>query len=269
VAVELRRKEPLLQLRLLGRRNFGLGTFGNFLLGFALYGAAYLLPQYLANSQGLDSEQVGAVVAWTGLPQLVVIPFVPRLMRRIDSRILVGGGLIVFAVSCFMNVYLNNNYSAPQLFLPDIVRALGQALILTPLASIAMIGIVKSEAGSASALFNMLRNLGGAIGTAVLETFFTRREQFHSFVIGGHVSGLQFATQSRLTQLQQYFMVRGVSDPAFAMQEAIVAIGNSVRAQATLMGYADCFGLLGAILVLAALTVAMLKKGGAAAAGAH
>jgi len=269
VVVEFRRKEPLLQLRLLGCRNFGLGTLGNFLLGFALYGAAYLLPQYLANTQGLDAEQIGVVVAWTGLPQLVIIPFVPRLMRWIDARMLVATGLAVFAISCFMNIHLDIDYAAPQLFVPDIVRALGQALVLTPLASIAMVGVSKSEAASASALFNMLRNLGGAIGTAALETFFTKREQFHSFVIGDSVSSLQTATQSRLAMLQQYFLAHGTVDPAFALHEAIVAIGNDVRAEATIMGYADCFGMLGVILVLAALIVAMLKNGRNSAAGAH
>jgi MFS transporter, DHA2 family, multidrug resistance protein len=269
VVVELCRKEPLLQLRLLSRRNFGLGTLGNFLLGFSLYGAAYLLPQYLANSQGLDSEQIGVVIAWTGLPQLVIIPFVPRLMRWIDSRLLVGVGLLVFAGSCFMNLYLNINYAGPQLFLPDVVRALGQALVLTPLAAIAMVGISTSDAGSASGLFNMLRNLGGAIGTAAVETFFTKREQFHSFVIGGHVSALQPATQERLGELQRYFIAHGATDGAVAMHEAAIAIGNSIRAQATFMGYADCFGLLGVVLILAALVVGMLKKGAVATGGAH
>jgi DHA2 family multidrug resistance protein len=168
-----------------------------------------------------------------------------------------------------MNIHLNIDYSSPELSFPDIVRALGQALVLTPLASIAMVGISKSEAGSASALFNMLRNLGGAIGTAALETFFTKREQFHSFVIGSSVSSLQIATQDRLTQLQRYFLAHGTADPVFALHESIVAIGNDVRGQATIMGYADCFGMLGAALVLAALIVAMLKKGGDDAAAAH
>src|SRR5271154_5316027 len=103
VAVELVRKEPLIQLRLLPRRNFAFGTLGNFLLGFALYGSAYLLPQYLSASQGFDAEQIGEVMAWTGLPQLVVIPFVPFMMKHIDPRVLVGFGLTVFAASCFMN----------------------------------------------------------------------------------------------------------------------------------------------------------------------
>ena len=116
--VEFTRPEPLLNLRLLARRNFGFGTLANFMLGFALYGSAYLLPQYLANAQGFDAEQIGTVMAWTGLPQLVVIPFVPLLMRRIDPRLLVGSGLVVFAASCFMNLNMDAYYAAPQLFWP-------------------------------------------------------------------------------------------------------------------------------------------------------
>ena len=269
VVWELHRAEPLVELRLLARRNFGLGTLGNFLLGFALYGSAYLLPQYLAVSQGFDAEQSGKVVAWTGLPQLLIIPFVPWLMRRFDPRLLVGVGLGVFAVSCLMNLHLDSDYAGPQLLLPDVVRAMGQALVMTPLSAIAMVGITRAQAGAASGLFNMLRNLGGAIGTAAIETFLTEREQYHSFVINGHVSLLQPATQARLASMQQYFLSRGVADPAEATHQAVVAIGTSIRAQATIMGYADCFGLLAICLLCGAALVPLLKKGGGSAGGAH
>jgi MFS transporter, DHA2 family, multidrug resistance protein len=269
VILELRRDDPLIRFRLLGRRNFGFGTLGNFLLGFALYGSAYLLPQYLAVSQGFDAQQSGEVMAWTGVPQLLVIPFVPLLMRKFDSRLLVGFGLMVFAASCFMNLHMDLDYAAPQLLVPDITRAVGQALVMTPLSAIAMVGITQSEAGSASGLFNMLRNLGGAIGTAAIETFFTKREQYHSFIINNQVSLLQPATRSRLDSLQQYFMSHGVPDPAGAMHRAIIAVGESVRDQATVMGYSDCFALIGAILVGAVLSVAMLRKGAASGGGAH
>ncbi len=120
ILLELVIKEPLIQLRLLTRRNFGFGTLCNFLLGFALYGSAYLLPQYLSVSQGFDAEQIGQVMAWTGLPQLIIIPFVPFMMRHIDPRFLVGTGLLVFAASCFMNLHLDTNYAAPQLFVPTL-----------------------------------------------------------------------------------------------------------------------------------------------------
>ena len=269
VVLEFITPQPLVNLRLLGRRNFGLGTLGNFLLGFALYASAYLLPQYLAVTQGFDSEQAGEVIAWTGLPQLLLIPLVPLLMKRLDARLLVGTGLLIFAVSCFMNMTLDQNYAAPQLFWPNIVRAIGQAIVMTPLSAIAMLGIAPEEAGGASGLFNMMRNLGGAIGTAAIETFFTKREQFHSAIITPEVSLLEPATRSRLADLQQYFVSHGFPDPASAMHRAIIAVGDTIRAQATIMGYADCFALVGVVLLVAAVMVALLKKGAAPGASAH
>ena len=115
----------------------------------------------------------------------------------------------------------------------------------------------------------MMRNLGGAIGTAMLETFFTKREQYHSFIINQHVSLLDPATRTRLAAMQQYFMSHGSADPAAAMHSAIVAVGNAIRAQATIMGYSDSFALLGVILLLAAASVALLRKGMASGGGAH
>src|ERR1700735_19988 len=146
IVLEFFTPQPLINFRLLGRRNFGLGTLGNFLLGFALYASAYLLPQYLAVAPGLDAVQIGEVVAWTGLPQLLVIPLVPLLMKRIDSRLLVGVGLVVFATSCFMNLWLDQDYAAPQLFWPNVTRALGQAIVMTPISAIAMVGIGPKDA---------------------------------------------------------------------------------------------------------------------------
>ena len=291
IVLEFFTSEPVVNLRLLGRRNFGLGTLGNFLVGFALYASAFLLPQYLAVTQGFDAEQAGEVVAWTGLPQLLVIPLVPLLMKRIDARLLVGVGLVVFALSCFTNLWLDIDYAAPQLFWPDVIRAVGQAIVMTPLSAIAMVGIASAEAGAASGLFNMMRNLGGAIGTAAVETFFTKREQFHSFIINAHVSLLQPATRERIADLQQYFLTHGAAstvDPqllsgnlqqysvaqgvagvAGAWHQAVIAVGNTIRVQATVMGYADCFALLCIVLLAAILPVALLRKGAAAGGAAH
>jgi DHA2 family multidrug resistance protein len=270
LVIEFKVAQPLVPLRLLARRNFGLGSLSNFLLGFGLYGSAYLLPQYLANSQGFDAEQSGNVIAWTGLPQLAIIPFVPLLMKRFDSRLIVGLGLMIFAGSCFMNLHLDSNYAAPQLLGPDLTRAIGQALIMTPLSAIAMVGLAPNEAGGASCLFNMLRNLGGAIGTAAIETFFTQREQYHSFIINAHVSLLQPATRQKLDSMQQYFIGHGYPDSVGAMHRAFIALGQEIRAQATLMGYADCFALVGVMLLIAACSVTLLKKGSpAGGGGAH
>jgi len=261
--------EPVVDFRLLGRRNFGLGTGAVFLFGFVLYALAFLLPQYLAITQGYDAQQAGEVTAWTGLPQLLVIPFVPLLMKRLDSRVLVGLGLLVLAISCFMNIQLDPDNSGPQLFWPNITRALGQAIVLTPLLAITMVGIAPKETGAASGLFNMMRNLGGAIGVALIETYFTKREQFHSFIINQHVSLFEPATRARLAGLQQHFMAAGDANAAGALHRAVIAIGETIRAQATIMGYADCFGLLGVVGLLAIVGVAFVRKGTGGTTAAH
>jgi MFS family permease len=238
----------LLNLRLLLGRNFGLGTLANFLLGTALYGSSFILPLYLSQIQGYNAEQIGEVLAWVGLPQLAVIPFVPVLMRRIDARLLVGGGLVLFAASNFLNIGLTGDVAGHQLFLPNVVRAVGQAMVMTPLAAIAAAGIAREDAGTASALFNMMRNLGGAIGIAGLQTFLTKREQFHSSVLTSSVSPFYPATRERIEHLVRYFLAHGVADPVLARREAIMAIGQSVRHQAFILGYSDTFFVQGAIL---------------------
>ena len=260
VVIELTSKKPLLNLRLLFRRNFGLGVFANFLLGVALYGSVYILPVYLTRIQGYNSEQIGMVLAWTGLPQLVLIPLVPRLMKRVDPRIVIAIGFALFAASNFMNVYMTGDYASDQLFWPNVVRAIGQALVLTPLSAVATGGIEPENAGSASALFNMMRNLGGAIGIAALQTLLTKREQYHSNVLTQSVSMFEEATRTRIEQLTQYFMNHGIIDRVDAARRAYVAVGNIVQKQAFILAFSDTFYVLGAALIVALLAGLLLKK---------
>ena len=268
--IELTSKKPLLNLRLLARRNFGFGVLANFLMGVALYGSVFILPQYLARIQGYNSEQIGMVLAWTGLPQLVLIPLVPRLMKRFDARLIISIGFALFAASNFMNIYMTTDYGSDQLFWPNVVRAVGQALAFAPLSAVATAGIEAENAGSASGLFNMMRNLGGAVGIAMLQTFLTKREQYHSNVLTQSVSLFEQATRTRLDQLTQYFVNHGVSDRTDAAHHAFVAIGGVVQKQAFILAFSDTFYLLGVALVVALMAVLFLKKAGHLdAGGAH
>ncbi|MBB5573173.1 MULTISPECIES: DHA2 family efflux MFS transporter permease subunit [Rhizobium] len=260
--IELRASHPLLNLRLLLRRNFGFGIVANFLLGIALYGSVFILPIYLTRIQGYNSEQIGMVLAWTGIPQLLLIPLVPRLMKRIDLRIMIVVGFALFATSNFMNIYMTADYASDQLFWPNIVRAIGQALVFTPLSAIATSGIEKENAGSASSLFNMMRNLGGAVGIAMLQTFAQKREQFHSNILTDSVTVFDEATRARIARLTAYFMNQGVSDVATAQHKAIVAVALRLREQANIMAYSDTFYLLGIALVAALIASLLLKKPG-------
>ncbi|OWV76239.1 disulfide bond formation protein DsbA [Rhizobium sp. R634] len=270
IVIELKTAHPLLNLRLLLRRNFGFGIVANFLLGIALYGSVFVLPIYLARIQGYNSEQIGMVLAWTGIPQLLLIPLVPRLMKRFDVRLLIVVGFALFAASNFMNVHMTGDYASDQLFWPNIVRAIGQALVFTPLSAIATSGIEQENAGTASSLFNMMRNLGGAVGIASLQTFLSKREQFHSNILTNSVSVFEEATRDRVARLTAYFMNHGVSDQALAGNKAVVAIALKIRRQANIMAFSDTFFLLGVALVVALLASLLLSRPGQlSGGGAH
>jgi DHA2 family multidrug resistance protein len=269
VWIELSIEKPLIRLRLLKQRNFGIGTIAVTLLGFALFGSVYILPAYLGQAQGYNAEQIGAVLAWTGLPQLILIPLVPMLMRRFDTRYIAMTGLLIFAYSCFMNTAMSPDYAGDQLWIPNIVRAIGQAMVLTPLTSVTTGNTAPQDAAAASGISNMLRNLGGAIGTAVLATVITKREQFHSNIIGQSVTLGREEVRNRIAQLTDYFISHGVPDPAAARQQAIIALGKAVKHQALVMSFSDTFAIIGAVLVVAAVAVALTRKSKAAGAGVH
>jgi DHA2 family multidrug resistance protein len=268
--IEFAGKKPLLNLRILFRRNFGFGVLANFLLGIALYGSVYIVPVYLARIQGYNSEQIGMVLAWTALPQLVLIPLVPRLMRRIDPRVVIGVGFALFATSNIMNIDMTNDYAGDQLFWPNLVRAVGQALVFAPLSVVATAGIEAENAGSASALFNMTRNLGGAIGIAALQTLLTKREQYHSNVLTQSVTLFEQASRTRIERLTQYFMNHGITDRADAAHRAYVAIGHVVQKQAFILAFSDIYYTIGVALIIALFaSLALSKPDQPGSVGAH
>ena len=267
IANELIVEKPLLRLRLLTNRNFGMGTTAAVFLGFGLFGSIYLLPAYLGQVQGYNAEQIGNVLAWTGLPQLILIPLVPKLMQKIDARYLAALGLLLFAYSSFMNTTMSLDYSGDQFWIPNIVRAIGQALTLAPLSNVSLGSVAPQDAAAASGISNMMRNLGGAIGTAVLATIVTKREQFHSNIIGQSVDLGREEVRNRIAEMTRYFLNHGVADPAAADQQAIIALGKVVKRQALVLGFSDTFMVLGVVLLLSAAAILLTRKTKTAAAG--
>ncbi|WP_218082195.1 DHA2 family efflux MFS transporter permease subunit [Anthocerotibacter panamensis] len=264
--IEFTRKEPFINLRLFAKGNFGLGSIVNVTLGLGLYGSVYILPLYLAQIQGYNALQIGQVIMWAGLPQFFIFPLLPRLMKRFDTRVLLLVGLALFSTSCFMNAGMTHDTGADQLIWSQIVRALGQPLIITPLSSLITIGVGK-DAGSASGLFNMMRNLGGSMGIALLATLLDQREKFHSSTIGEAVSRYNPLTEERLDQLTQNFMRHGM-DFYTAQNQAMAQLDRLVRREATVMAFNDCFFIIGVGLLLGGLVVLLMKKGTSPGAGA-
>jgi MFS transporter, DHA2 family, multidrug resistance protein len=259
VWIQFTRQKSLLNLRLLGQRNFGLASVVNLVTGLGLYGSVFLLPLFLAQIQGYNAMKIGETIMWSGIPQLFIIPLVPILMKRFDLRFLIAIGLSLFGLSCFMNSTMTYQTGIEQLVYSQVVRACGQPLVLTPLSSVATAGIEPKQIGSASALFNMGRNLGGSIGIAVLGTMLSMREKFHSNRLGESISLSNPVTRDRIDQLTQFFQ-SATSDPAIAQNQAIATVDRLVRREANVMAYNDCFFFMGCALFISALLVLFFKR---------
>jgi DHA2 family multidrug resistance protein len=248
IVTSMVRAEPFVNLRLYGQRNFLVATVLSAVIGMGLYGSSFLLPLFLGQIANYSPMQIGEVIAWSGLPQLFVMPFAAALSARIDNRIMCTFGLLLFGVSCVMNAFMTASTGHDQLMLTQVIRAIGQPFVMLTLSNFAMAGIQPKDMPSAASLFNMTRNLGGSIGIAMLATALTNREHFHSLRLGESVSLASTATQSRLDQLTQAFVSRGF-DPATAANQAIGAIDRIVRRESYVMAYNDGFWIVGVILI--------------------
>jgi len=182
--IELKVPEPFIQLRLLGRPAFGVACLLGTVFGLGMYGVMYVLPVYLAQLQGYNAGQIGRTIMWSGVPQLLMMPLAAVLAKRYDGRWLVAWGLGWFALSCLMNGRLTHWTAHDQLRITQLIRAIGMPLVIVPLTTLATRGLAAAETGSASALFNMLRNLGGRIGLAQLASRLDVGASVHQARIG-------------------------------------------------------------------------------------
>ncbi len=268
IAIELLGKHPVVNLRLLASRNLGLSTVVAFVLGLGLYGTVYLIPLYLGEVQGYSPLLIGETLIWVGLPQLLIFPLLPLLMKKFDIRLLVFLGSLLFAASCFMNSFMDPDYAKDQFIWANVVRALGQPFTIVPITGLAVATLARKDAGDGSALFNMFRNLGGSFGIAILSTVVTRREQFHDTRIGERVTAYDLAVQGRLQSIQAQFEARGF-DPTTAMRQAYGVVKRTVRRDANIMAFNDAFLIVGISLLVGAILVWFCKRpqpGAAAAA---
>jgi MFS transporter, DHA2 family, multidrug resistance protein len=269
IICELISKTPVVNLRLLRIRNLGLASGVNFLLGASLYGSVFLLPEYLEQVQNYSASQTGEAMILIGLPQLLIFPFVPRLMRRFDLRLIVFVGALVFGGSCFLNVYMNPDFGGPQFQIANVIRAIGQPFTIVPLSALATAGLQREQQADGSALFNIMRNLGGSVGTALLSTMITQREQFHDFRIGERVTPYSPYVQQFLSN-QSAQNLQHSGDPVGAMRQAYRMLQEAIQTNSFVMAYSECFLALGVILLMGSVTIWLCKKTkSAGAAGAH
>jgi DHA2 family multidrug resistance protein len=256
---ELTAAKPFINLRVLGNRTIGASCALMTVLGAVSLGSTYVIPLYCAQIQGYSAEQIGYVVMWSGLPQLVLFPAMPFLMRKCDLRILVSIGTLLFASSCFINVNLTHDVGMDQLILPQLLRAAGQPLFAIPLSQLSTANLPPRDTADASALSNMMRNLGGSVGIALLSTMIDRREHFHFSILAESMTQNAARTQERIAMLMAE--ARGaIADPAIAKAQALMSVVAGVRREAYVSAYSDAFWIVGVGLIISLCAIVLLRK---------
>ncbi len=262
VILQLSRDNPLINLRILRERNFGLTSIASLGMGLGLYGSIYLLPLYLAQIQGYNALQIGEVIMWMGLPQLFIIPLVPKLMKVISPKWLCAGGFALFGISSFFSGVLNPDFAGEQFNHIQIIRALGQPMIMVTISLIATAYIQPQDAGSASSLFNILRNLGGAIGIALLATLLDSRAKTYFDYLREAVVPGNPQVDERLALL---------AEQLGSQQAALGKLSEITHQQAAIMAYNDAFHFVGLALAISMLAVLLTRAlpAGATGGAAH
>jgi DHA2 family multidrug resistance protein len=176
----LRSPWPLVELRTFQDRNFAIGCMLSFILGIGLFGSVYLMPVFLAYVRGHGALEVGMIILVTGIVQFVTAPIAAALEQRYDERYLTAFGFLVFGVGVAISCGQTSATDYNEMFWPQVVRGFGVMFCILPPTRLALGHIAKAGIPDASGLFNMMRNLGGAIGIALIDTIVYTRAPIHA-----------------------------------------------------------------------------------------
>lgn len=259
--------QPIVDLSAFANRNFSAGSLFSFVMGIGLYGLTYLYPVYLQRVRGFSAMQIGETVFVSGLAMFVAAPVVGRLVQRVDPRLIIGAGFIGFATSNFLMTPLTKDWDFYQLLLPQIVRGMSMMCCMVAINNVALGTMPLQRMKNASGLFNLTRNLGGAVGLALINTLMNARLDLHLQRLHDQVAWGRAAAENALASLTMAYAAMG-SDAELA---ATKKLAQMVRREALVMSIADVFVALSIVFVAMLLLMPLLRKPAPppAAAGAH
>ncbi|HEY2993899.1 MAG TPA: DHA2 family efflux MFS transporter permease subunit [Methylomirabilota bacterium] len=267
VVRELRAADPIVQLRIVRDRNFGVGLLLITVMGAVLYASLSLLPLFLQTLLGYPALQSGEAVSPRGLGALASMVIVGRLVGRVSGRWLVSTGFAVLAVATFMLGRLNLDVAMRNIVVPNVVAGLAMGFIFVPLTTMAMGTLRNEHIGGATGLYNLMRNIGGSFGIAAVTTLLARSSQRHQALLVGHLSPENPIFADRLSALTAALA------PQFgagAGEQATAMLYQELVRQATLLAYVDAFRLITLVCLLCIPLVFLFRsvrpRPGAAAA---
>ena len=246
--------QPIVDLRAFMDRNFAVGSMFSFILGIGLYGLTYLYPVFLDQIRGFNALMVGQTVFVSGATMFLCAPIVGRMMTRVDPRLMLAAGFVMVAISNWQATYITKDWDFAQLLLPQIVRGAGMMLAIVPITTISLGTLAPDRLKNASGLFNLMRNLGGAVGLAGLNTVLNKRTDLHLARLHESI------TWSRRPATEMLNNLAARIPTSDAQNMALKQLYLFVRQQGIVMAFADVFLLLGLVFLLFAPLVWLMRR---------
>jgi DHA2 family multidrug resistance protein len=265
-------KHPVIKLKLMRNRSYASVILIIVVIGMVLYGVLYILPQFLALIAGYNSQQSGRILALSGIPAFLMMPFLPLILGRAPVRATVMTGIACFAASAFLNVGITSQTAGSHFIYSQLLQGVGQILAFMPLNQASVGAVSREDAADAAGLFNMARNLGGSIGLALLGVFIDRRIGTHTDYLSQAVTQNSDLVQARIAGQAAGFAATNGGDMAMGQMQALASLTGTIRQQAMVLTYSECFWLLGVGLLLLTPLVLLLRpppKGSMAAEMSH
>ena len=250
---------PVVDLRALRERNFTLGCFFSFATGLGIFATIYLTPLFLGRVRGFSALQIGWAVFSTGVFQVMAIPVYSYLARKVDLRWLMMFGLACFTLSMWKFTPITHDWGWRELVLPQAFRGFSQSFAVAPAVTLTLGGIPPERLKLASGLFNLMRNLGGAIGIAGCATILNDRTNLHFLRLAEHLN----STNTAMTQMLGRTAARATAfsggDPTMGHAIALRQLWTLAMREAQTETYADAFLALMLCLALATVMVPLMK----------
>jgi DHA2 family multidrug resistance protein len=254
---------PVVDLRALGNRNFTLGCILSFITGIGIFSTIYLTPLFLGYVRGFSAWQTGMAVFSTGMASLAGVPVYVLLAKRFDTRWLMMIGLASFGLSMWSFSFITHEWGAAELFLPQILRGFPQVFAVAPSVNLGLGSLPPERLKYASGLFNMMRNLGGAVGIAVCGAILNNRTNFHFQAIASNLTPANGAMNRLVGEVtQRYAAIPGSQQAGY--QAALKQLWALTYREASTMAYADAFLAIMVAFVFATMLVPFLRNVGPA-----
>ena len=256
---EMRCRDPIVELHVLGNRNFVVGTILTAIFGFVLYGVTALLPLFLQTLLGYPALDSGLAVSPRGLGSMLAMLVAGGIAARLDGRVMLAVGLGIFGVSTLMLGRVNLEIGIASVAVPCIINGFGGGLTFVPLTTMAMGRLRREEIGNASGIYNLMRNIGGSIGIATATTVLVRRSQVHQNYLVAHLTAGAQSSSAAVSGLAARFSASGF-DAWTAHHMALGAILQMAGQQASLLAYVDNFNLMGWLALISAPLVLLFQR---------